>query len=62
MTGYPALAVDIENAGATFVDEPAVVDGPLVTARVPDDLPAFLSATFETPGVDAEPARAAPTA
>lgn len=46
-TAYWPLAVDVENAGAEFVDEAAVVDGNLVTARVPEDLPAFTSRLFE---------------
>ena len=47
VSGYWTLDVDIENAGAEFADEEAVVDGNLVTARVPDDLPAFASAFIE---------------
>lgn len=39
---------DLENAGATWVDEPAVVDGNIVSARVPKDLPAFGCALVET--------------
>ncbi|WP_158915800.1 type 1 glutamine amidotransferase domain-containing protein [Caulobacter sp. S45] len=35
---------DLENAGATFVDEPAVTDGKIVTARAPIDLAAFVHA------------------
>jgi protease I len=46
VTGYWAIRVDIENAGATFVDEGCVVDDTLVTARYPDDLPAWLSGLF----------------
>lgn len=41
LTSWPSLQVDLENAGATWVDEPVVVDGGLVTSRKPDDLPAF---------------------
>jgi protease I len=33
ITGPPKFASDIENAGATFVDKPVVVDGNLVTGR-----------------------------
>lgn len=33
MTGPPKFASDIENAGATYVDQPAVVDGNLVSGR-----------------------------
>ena len=42
VTCHFAIAVDIENAGATLKDEEVVVDGNLVTSRTPDDLPAFM--------------------
>jgi len=38
-TGYVAVKDDLENAGAEFVDVPAIRDGNLITGRVPDDLP-----------------------
>jgi protease I len=41
MTSWPSLATDLRNAGANWVDEECVVDNGLVTARKPDDLPAF---------------------
>jgi protease I len=41
MTSWPSLRTDLRNAGATWVDEDVVVDGQLVTARKPSDLPAF---------------------
>ncbi|NGM70363.1 protease [Natronolimnobius sp. AArcel1] len=41
---YEAIHTDLENAGATVVDEPAVQDGNIVTGRVPDDLPEFSEA------------------
>ncbi len=44
MTSWPSLRTDLENAGATWVDEEVVVDGNLVTSRNPDDLPAFKQA------------------
>jgi protease I len=44
MTSWPSLRTDLENAGATWVDEEVVTDGNLVTSRNPDDLPAFISA------------------
>lgn len=47
MTGYWTLADDIEHAGATFVDEPVVVDDHFITARYPDDLPAFMGELFD---------------
>lgn len=55
-TGYWSIRVDIENAGATFVDEEAVVDDNLVTARSPADLPAFMAATLEVADRIAVPA------
>ncbi len=46
LTCYPAIAVDVENAGGVYVDESVVVDGRLVTSRVPDDLPDFMGETI----------------
>lgn len=40
-TGFRAIRKDIQNAGATYVDEPVVVDENLITARRPGDLPLF---------------------
>jgi protease I len=40
-TSVAAIKDDMKNAGAHWVDEPCVVDGKLVTAQVPKDLPAF---------------------
>lgn len=42
LTSYASIRDDLTNAGATWVDEPVVVDGNLITARFPDDLPVFL--------------------
>lgn len=41
LTSYPSLKTDLENAGASWVDRPVVVDQGLVTSRTPSDLPAF---------------------
>jgi len=42
VTGYKSIRVDLENAGANFVDEEVVVCcNQLVTSRTPDDIPAF---------------------
>jgi protease I len=41
MTSWPSLRTDLKNAGATWVDEEAVVDRDLLTSRNPDDIPAF---------------------
>jgi len=43
-TSFLAIEHDMRNAGATWVDEECVVDGKLITARKPDDLPAFMQA------------------
>jgi len=39
-----AIRDDVVNAGATYVDEPVVVDGNLISSRTPADLPAFCRA------------------
>jgi protease I len=41
MTSWPTLQLDLQNAGAQWLDEQVVVDGKLVTSRKPDDIPAF---------------------
>src|SRR5688572_31489488 len=46
-TGTTAIKDDLENAGAVWVDEAVVVDGNLVSSRVPKDLPAFGKAMLE---------------
>ncbi len=42
VTSFFAIRDDLENAGATWVDEPVVRDWNLITSRVPDDLPVFV--------------------
>jgi len=46
-TSFMAIRHDMINAGAKWVDEECVVDGKLITARKPDDLPAFCRAIIE---------------
>ncbi len=41
MTSWPSLRTDLQNAGAEWVDQEAVVDRGLVTSRKSDDIPAF---------------------
>jgi protease I len=41
LTSWPSLQTDLQNAGASWVDEEVVVDQGLVTSRKPDDIPAF---------------------
>ncbi len=44
MTCVPAIKDDVVYAGAKYVDQEVVVDGNLITSRVPGDLPAFCRA------------------
>ncbi|MCX8182607.1 MAG: type 1 glutamine amidotransferase [Candidatus Methanomethyliaceae archaeon] len=46
-TCWKSVATDIKNAGATFVDAPVVVDGKIVTSRMPSDLPSFCKETIK---------------
>lgn len=41
LTSFPSVRTDLENAGATWVDEEVVVDAGLVSSRSPKDLDAF---------------------
>ncbi len=41
-TCFSAIRDDVVNAGATYADREVVRDGNLITARKPDDLPAFM--------------------
>ena len=47
LTSYPSVRTDLENAGATWVDEEVVVDRGLVSSRNPHDLPAFCARLVE---------------
>ncbi len=47
-TSYAAVKDDLINAGAIFVDEPAIKDGNIITSRVPDDLPEFCQLIIES--------------
>ncbi|QJB55510.1 type 1 glutamine amidotransferase domain-containing protein [Pseudodesulfovibrio sp. zrk46] len=46
-TATPGIKDDLENAGATWVDEEVVVDRNQISSRKPDDLPAFCRAIIE---------------
>jgi protease I len=41
VTGSPGIKDDLINAGATWCDEPVVIDRHFVSSRKPDDLPDF---------------------
>ena len=47
IAAWPSVKTDLRNAGAEWVDQEAVVDGNLVSARKPDDIPAFNEAMIE---------------
>ncbi|HEB69382.1 MAG TPA: type 1 glutamine amidotransferase [Desulfobulbus sp.] len=40
-TCYKSVADEVKSAGADYRDEEVVVDGNLITSRIPSDLPAF---------------------
>ena len=46
-TGYAAVRDDLRNAGAKYIDTPAVRDGNIITGRVPDDLTEFCRLIIE---------------
>ena len=58
-TAWPSIRTDLRNAGANVVDEPAVVDGTIVTSRKPDDVEAFTEAVIQL--IEKAPARARET-
>lgn len=47
MTCWKSVATDLKNAGANYVDQEVVVDGDMVSSRMPPDLPAFMRETLE---------------
>lgn len=47
MTSYTSVKLDLQNAGAKWVDEEVVEDGNLMTSRNPGDLEAFNKTLIE---------------
>ncbi|HEX6988708.1 MAG TPA: type 1 glutamine amidotransferase domain-containing protein [Bacillota bacterium] len=47
LTSFWSIKDDLAAAGAQWVDEPVVVDGNVITSRIPDDLPAFNRAVLD---------------
>jgi protease I len=62
LTSTVGIRDDLVNAGAIWVDEPVVVDGNIVSSRVPKDLPAFGAALLERLAAGAPRARPAAAA
>ena len=56
MTSWPSVRTDLANAGADVVDEEVVIDGPFITSRKPEDIPAFNKAILEALQVELEAA------
>lgn len=52
MTSWPSVRIDLENAGARWVDEEVVIDHPFITSRKPDDLEAFSTALIQAMAED----------
>lgn len=46
-TSYKSVAKELLEAGATYVDKEVVVEGNIVTSRMPADLPYFMKALLE---------------
>lgn len=44
VTSTPGIKDDMINAGATWLDEPVVVDGHIISSRRPPDLPPYVKA------------------
>jgi protease I len=51
ITSVKKIRDDVMNAGAHYVDEPLVIDGNLITSRVPGDLPQFNEALGQAIGL-----------
>lgn len=47
LTAYKTVAIDLQNAGATYEDKSVVVDGNFITSREPKDIPDFATAIDE---------------
>lgn len=53
LTSVNKIRDDVMNAGGSYIDQPLVVDGNLITSRVPADLDQFNAAVAEAVGLKA---------
>ncbi|MGH7442767.1 MAG: type 1 glutamine amidotransferase domain-containing protein [bacterium] len=51
LTSFTSIKDDLVNAGAIWVDEEVVVDGPVITSRTPQDLVPFTRALLDALGL-----------
>jgi protease I len=49
-TCYTTVADELKEAGALYEDSPVVVDGTLITSRIPSDLPHFMREVMKKVG------------
>ncbi len=47
IAAWPEVEKEVQDAGATYANEPTVVDGQFITARMPADLPSHLAHTLQ---------------
>jgi protease I len=47
VTSTSGIRDDMENAGATWIDTPAMIDGHVISAQRPADLPAYMRLFIE---------------
>lgn len=59
LTGWPEIADELQEAGATFLNQKTLVDRQFITARWPGDLPAFTAQVLEVLGVQSATKRQA---
>ena len=50
LTCVRSVSTDVKNAGGVYLNEPVVVDGNLVTSRIPPDMPVWMPAVLKLLG------------
>ncbi|MCL4474549.1 MAG: type 1 glutamine amidotransferase [Actinobacteria bacterium] len=46
-TSFFTVAAEVKKAGGRFSNKPVIIDGNLITSRMPRDIPAFIEAVFD---------------